>query len=93
MDISSSDIGVNGDIGGMGPIMGTTAFSDMGSGAGSDVLGTDPNYPLHVQIKNSSSGRVALLTLKRQDKVWDLGSNHFQELEGVQILYLTMSRE
>ncbi len=56
---------------------GTAAAAGLASTAGvgaaatlspgiSSILGTDPKYPLHVQMHNPTSGRVALFTLARQ---------------------------
>ena len=49
------------------------ALSSAGAGAGGastaaalGALGTDPKYPLHVQMSNPTSGRVAFLNLARQ---------------------------
>ena len=55
---------------------GATNFAGMGGGggaasaalgsAGSTILGKDPKYPLHVQMSNPTSGRMALFNLARQ---------------------------
>ncbi len=38
----------------------------LGPGVGGAILGTDPKYPLHVQMHNPTSGRMALLNIARQ---------------------------
>lgn len=56
-------LGAAGNVG-MGSVGGGVGAASAMGGMG--MMGTDPKYPLHVQMHNPTSGRMALFTLARQ---------------------------
>ena len=64
--VSGVGIANSGVSNGMNVIQPTGMMGVLGNSGGGGGYGTDPKYPLHVQMHNPTSGRMALFTLARQ---------------------------